>query len=77
MWNALQLNVPQLTIIFIIIGKRHHIQFFLSKQDEDSSGNCPMDFVADKGITSPIAHDFYLLSRAGILPSCSLYHPEG
>jgi hypothetical protein len=41
------------------------------RRDEDRSGNCPAGFVADKGITSPIARDFYLLSHAGILGSMS------
>lgn len=32
----------------------------------DRSGNCPAGFVAEQGLQSPVARDFYLLSHSGI-----------
>ena len=35
----------------------------------DRTGNCPAGFVADEGIDSPLAADFFLLSHGGLLGS--------
>jgi hypothetical protein len=61
MWNALQLNVPQLMIIFIVIGKRHYIQF-----------SCPNKMKIDQETVPWIlwqirVSQIQLLSCAGIL----------
>ncbi|KII88705.1 hypothetical protein PLICRDRAFT_41918 [Plicaturopsis crispa FD-325 SS-3] len=58
------------SLTFIVVGKRHHVRFFPATpppMKEDKSGNCPAGFVVDKGLTSPIASDFYLQSHSGIL----------
>jgi eukaryotic translation initiation factor 2C len=59
---------PKVTLI--IVGKRHHIQFF-PRQDLpnqfDRSKNCFAGTVVDRNVTHPTDHDFYLLSHAGIL----------
>ncbi|KAF8803024.1 argonaute-like protein [Phlegmacium glaucopus] len=56
---------PKITLI--IVGKRHHIQFFPLPGEGDRSGNCPAGTVVDRDVTHPTDHDFYLLSHAGIL----------
>jgi len=54
-------------LTFIVVGKRHHIRFFPNgQQDSDRSGNCHAGFVADDGLCSPMAHDFYLQSHGGL-----------
>jgi eukaryotic translation initiation factor 2C len=59
---------PKITLI--IVGKRHHIQFFPSSsgpKESDRSTNCFAGTVVDRDVTHPTDHDFYLLSHAGIL----------
>jgi len=57
---------PKITLI--IVGKRHHIQFFpMSGEGDNKSGNCFAGTVVDREVTHPTDHDFYLLSHAGIL----------
>lgn len=57
---------PKITLI--VVGKRHHIQFFPSTPGEgDRSGNCFAGTVVDRDVTHPTDHDFYLQSHAGIL----------
>jgi len=56
---------PKITLI--IVGKRHHIQFFPFQGEGDKSGNCAAGTVVDRDVTHPTDHDFYLLSHAGIL----------
>jgi eukaryotic translation initiation factor 2C len=57
---------PKITLI--IVGKRHHIQFFpMSREGSDRSGNCCAGTVVDRDVTHPTDHDFYLQSHAGIL----------
>jgi hypothetical protein len=41
----------------------------LSSDGDAKSGNCPPGFVADHGINSPIAVDFYIQSHGGLLGS--------
>jgi eukaryotic translation initiation factor 2C len=57
---------PKITLI--IVGKRHHIQFFpMPKEGDRKSENCFAGTVVDRDVTHPTDHDFYLLSHAGIL----------
>jgi len=56
------------TITLIIVGKRHHVRFFPSAQNEsDRSGNCVAGTVVDSDVVNPVEFDFYLLSHGGIL----------
>ncbi|KAL0956200.1 hypothetical protein HGRIS_002357 [Hohenbuehelia grisea] len=64
--KAGQQNAPRPLLTFIVVGKRHHIRFFPSRQDGDRTGNCPPGFVADAGIQSPICCDFYLQSHGAL-----------
>ncbi|KAI8998763.1 Piwi domain-containing protein [Trametes punicea] len=56
-------------LLFIVVGKRHHVRFFPKKspRDADSSGNCPAGLLVDQHITNPNYPDFYLQSHAGLL----------
>ncbi|KAL7283289.1 hypothetical protein ACG7TL_002718 [Trametes sanguinea] len=55
-------------LIFIVVGKRHHVRFFpKNSQQADSSGNCPAGLLVDQQITNPNYTDFYLQSHAGLL----------
>ncbi|OBZ75515.1 Protein argonaute-2 [Grifola frondosa] len=54
-------------LVFMIVGKRHHVRFFPRQQDADRSGNCPAGFAVDDQITHPCYEDFYLLSHGGLL----------
>ena len=38
-------------------------------RDASRSGNCKAGFVADRGLSSALARDFYLLSHGGLLGS--------
>jgi len=38
-------------------------------REGDRSGNCPAGFIANEGIKSPSAMDFYLQSHGGLLGS--------
>jgi hypothetical protein len=40
-----------------------------SLSDASRSGNCKAGFVADRGLSSAFAKDFYLLSHGGLLGS--------
>ena len=56
------------TITLVIVGKRHHVRFFPSAQNEsDRSGNCVAGTVVDSDVVNPVEFDFYLLSHGGIL----------
>jgi hypothetical protein len=56
------------TITLIIVGKRHHVRLFPSKENEaDRSGNCVAGTVVDSDVVNPVEFDFYLLSHGGIL----------
>jgi len=58
---------PAPQVVFIIVGKRHHIRFFpLSEQQADKTGNCIAGFVVDKEINNPNLQDYYLQSHSGI-----------
>ncbi|KII94793.1 hypothetical protein PLICRDRAFT_192151 [Plicaturopsis crispa FD-325 SS-3] len=64
-WQRLKCPLPQPTLTFIVVGKRHHVRFFpLGKGD--GTGNVHPGFVADQGLQSPHALDFYLQSHAGL-----------
>ncbi|KAH9943477.1 argonaute-like protein [Epithele typhae] len=56
--------LPKITII--VVGKRHHVRFFPTR-DSDRSGNCPAGTVVDNNITHPTEFDFYLQSHGGLL----------
>ncbi|KAI0706856.1 Piwi domain-containing protein [Cerioporus squamosus] len=53
-------------LLFIIVGKRHHIRFFPNERDADRSGNCPAGFVLFDGLTHPKYDDYYLQSQPGL-----------
>ncbi len=56
------------TITLLIVGKRHHVRLFPSKENEaDRSGNCVAGTVVDSDVVNPVEFDFYLLSHGGIL----------
>ncbi|KAF9781277.1 Piwi domain-containing protein [Thelephora terrestris] len=54
---------PKLT--FIIVGKRHHLKFFV--QGRDSVDQPPQGLVVDTEVISPLYPNFYLQSHAGML----------
>ncbi|KAL1947711.1 hypothetical protein VTO73DRAFT_13435 [Trametes versicolor] len=65
-------NIPKALmpkLIFIVVGKRHHIRFFPQNptRDGDRSGNCPAGLLIHQTITNPNYPDFYLQSHAGLL----------
>ncbi|OJT08947.1 Protein argonaute-2 [Trametes pubescens] len=64
-------------LIFIVVGKRHHIRFFPQNpaRDGDRSGNCPAGLLVHQTITNPNYPDFYLQSHAGLLGSESTALP--
>ncbi|KIM87566.1 hypothetical protein PILCRDRAFT_815121 [Piloderma croceum F 1598] len=66
-WTLRKLTVPKPKLTYIVVGKRHHVRFFPDSGTGDKSGNCPPGFVADSGIDSPLAADFYILSHGGLL----------
>jgi len=55
-------------LIFIVVGKRHHIRFFQGPGPniKDKTGNVYGGLVVDKGVTSPHKSDFYLQSHPGL-----------
>jgi len=53
-------------LVFIVVGKRHHIRFFPVTREVDRSGNCAPGFVVDDQITNATYPDFYLQSHSGI-----------
>ena len=56
------------TITLIVVGKRHHVRLFPTKENEaDRSGNCVAGTVVDSDVVNPVEFDFYLLSHGGIL----------
>jgi eukaryotic translation initiation factor 2C len=61
-----ELNInPKIT--FIVVNKRHHIQFYPTDNQAERSGNCPAGTVVDTEITHPTDFDFILQSHSGIL----------
>jgi len=69
-WEIRKLkDKPKPKLTYIIVGKRHHVRFFPSDPQaaDRRSGNCKAGFVADNGLDSPMAPDFYLLSHGGLL----------
>jgi len=76
-WNARGLTATKPKITYIIVGKRHHVRFFPSDAQgaDRRSGNCKAGFVADNGLDSPMAADFYLQSHGGLLgTSCPSHY---
>ncbi|KAJ8123081.1 hypothetical protein ONZ43_g881 [Nemania bipapillata] len=58
-------GLPRITIV--IVGKRHHTRFFVTKQnDADRSGNTKAGTVVDRGVTQARNWDFFLQSHAAI-----------
>ncbi|KAG0691605.1 hypothetical protein DFH29DRAFT_763937, partial [Suillus ampliporus] len=50
-WSKKHLKGPKPELTFIVVGKRHHVRFFLKNRNEaDKSGNCPAGFVANQGV---------------------------
>ncbi|KAF8963810.1 argonaute-like protein [Flammula alnicola] len=73
--HVLDLELPLIkgellhSITLIVVGKRHHNQFFppAAGNIADRSGNCPAGTVVDTDITHPTEFDFILQSHAGLL----------
>jgi eukaryotic translation initiation factor 2C len=66
-WVKHKLPSAKPCLTFIVVGKRHHIRFFpQDSRDSDKSDNCHAGFIADNGLSSPMAHDFYLQSHGGL-----------
>ncbi|KAH9983910.1 Piwi domain-containing protein [Russula compacta] len=74
-WNKFAENpesgIPKgipVPLIFIIVGKRHHIRFFQGPGPniKDRTGNVFGGLVVDKEVTSPNKSDFYLQSHPGL-----------
>ncbi|KAI0705837.1 Piwi-domain-containing protein, partial [Cytidiella melzeri] len=69
--RASQLRISfkqKIELIFIVVGKRHHVRFFPSdKANGDRSGNCNPGLVVDKELVNSAYMDYYLQSHAGIL----------
>ncbi|KAG1726419.1 uncharacterized protein EDB91DRAFT_1086776 [Suillus paluster] len=41
-------------LTFIVVGKRHHVRFFLKNRNEaDKSRNCSAGFITDQGVDNP------------------------
>jgi eukaryotic translation initiation factor 2C len=59
---------PQPQIVFMVVGKRHHIRLFpqIEPQGRKGGGNCPPGILVDEELRSPYAQDFYLLSHGGL-----------
>jgi eukaryotic translation initiation factor 2C len=56
------------TITIVVVGKRHHVRFFPTTQNQaDRSGNCPAGTVIDREVVHPTEFDFYLQSHGGLL----------
>jgi len=66
-WKQSRSSSPKAKLTFIVVGKRHHVRFFPGLHDAGKSGNCKAGFVADRGLSSAFARDFYLLSHGGLL----------
>ncbi|KAF8575507.1 Piwi-domain-containing protein [Ramaria rubella] len=64
----------QAQLVFIIVGKNHHVRFFPQPADADKSGNCHAGLVVDQNIVHPIEYDFYLQSHAGLLGTSRSAH---
>ncbi|KAJ7445725.1 argonaute-like protein [Mycena galericulata] len=69
-WKDKQLKVAKPTLTFIVVGKRHHVSFFPSQQNQgDKTGNCRAGLVVDdRGLVNPQfpGGDFYLQSHSAI-----------
>ncbi|PSS32032.1 hypothetical protein PHLCEN_2v2209 [Hermanssonia centrifuga] len=64
----LQVFNPKPSLVFIVVGKRHHVRFFPSDRSQgDKNGNCNPGLVVDKGIVHSKLMDFYLQSHSGII----------
>ncbi|KAI0554701.1 ribonuclease H-like domain-containing protein [Xylaria curta] len=60
-----QKGLPRMTLI--IVGKRHHTRFYVTKgADGDKSGNPKPGTVVDRGVTEARSWDFFLQSHAAI-----------
>ncbi|TRX90380.1 hypothetical protein FHL15_008745 [Xylaria flabelliformis] len=60
-----QKGLPRMTLI--IVGKRHHTRFYVTKgADADRSGNPKPGTVVDRGVTEARSWDFFLQSHAAI-----------
>ncbi|KZT27684.1 Piwi-domain-containing protein [Neolentinus lepideus HHB14362 ss-1] len=53
-------------LVFVIVGKRHHIRFFPEQRDADRTGNCRSGLVVDQEIGHPTEFNYYLQSQPGL-----------
>ncbi|KAI0692213.1 Piwi-domain-containing protein [Cytidiella melzeri] len=67
--NAIEPRPPyKPQIVFVVVGKRHHVRFFPTGQSPaDSSGNCRAGLVVDREIVHSRFLSFYLQSHGGII----------
>jgi len=63
-------------LTFVIVGKRHHIRFFPSRDPSlaDRSGNVRGGLVVDTDIVAPTGVDYYLQSHSGLLGTSRSAH---
>ncbi|KAI3322094.1 Piwi-domain-containing protein [Xylariaceae sp. AK1471] len=58
-------GLPRMTVI--VVGKRHHTRFYVTKEaDADRSGNPKPGTVIDRGVTEARSWDFFLQAHAAI-----------
>ncbi|KAI9440667.1 Piwi domain-containing protein [Lactarius indigo] len=74
-WNRFaelpEANIPNgfpVPLLFIIVGKRHHLRFFqgAGPNIKDKTGNIFGGLVVDKEVANPHKMDFYLQSHPGL-----------
>ncbi|KAJ7261353.1 Piwi domain-containing protein [Mycena haematopus] len=69
-WNAVGLKLPKPKLTFVVVGKRHHVSFFPSSEQDrtagDRTGNCKAGLCVDSELANPQFPDFYLQSHAAI-----------
>ncbi|KAJ3737315.1 ribonuclease H-like domain-containing protein [Lentinula guzmanii] len=69
LWRTMNIKDPKPRLTFIVVGKRHHIAFFPTRDSlaNDGKGNCVAGFASDQNYLShPSTTDFYLQSHAAI-----------
>ncbi|CAD6932562.1 unnamed protein product [Tilletia controversa] len=68
--EAVQIVQPgaKIKLTYVVCGKRHHVRFSAeSPADTDRTGNLRAGTVVDKGVTNPVAFEFFLQAHAGLI----------
>ncbi|KAF4620072.1 hypothetical protein D9613_004836 [Agrocybe pediades] len=65
------MNMGNVKVTLIVVGKRHHIRFFpqnpRSSSEADNTGNCLAGTTVDEGLGHPTEFDYYQLTHGGLL----------